>query len=311
MKIVKLTYPETWNFYKKSLPALVGHQNNEVCFEINNSCTKCDVWIVWGNLSYQEQVTVSSGITIFIAEEAYPEKLYPHQFLQQFSHVYATRNDIVHPQFKRTHYTGSWFIHKSFSDLKEANLQYKNKDLSVISSNLTLLEGHKKRFAFVNRLIGHFKDKLDVYGRGYHEIPDKLTGLSSYKYSIAIENSVIPDYFTEKIWDCYLSNTLPFYYGCPNIEQYFPADAFIKIDIEDYKKSIDIIEAAIATDAYTKALPSLLIARDKVLHEYAIMPYIYKLIKSAVAEETRQLKVKLKSIEQFEQPKPRWKKILS
>lgn len=307
---VKITYPASWNFFQGSLPALTGYEFDHVQFEVNNQCNLCDIWIVWGNLDQVETVNVSSGVTVFIAEEAYPEKKYPHQFLQQFSHVYATRNDITHPRFKRTHYTGSWFIHQSFKDLKEPNVLQKSKDLSVISSNLTILEGHKKRFAFVNRLIGHFKDKLDVYGRGYQEIENKADGLSTYKYSIAIENSVIPDYFTEKIWDCYLSNTLPFYYGCPNIEQYFPSDAFIKIDIDDYKKSIDIIEEAIASDAYTKALPSLQEARSKVLNEYAIMPFILNIIKDLVTTEgSKPIKVKLKAIEHYQQPQARWKKI--
>lgn len=300
---MKITYPSEWNFFNNSLPAIIGYDFDGIEFELNNDCNVCDLWIVWGNLNHSEKISVSSGITVFIAEEAYLEKIYPPRFLDQFNYVFATRNDILHPQFKRSHYTGTWFIKKSYLDLCDNNFIEKSKDLSVISSNLTLLDGHKKRYAFVNRMIGHFKDKLDVYGRGYNEIDDKAEGLSSYKYSIAIENSVIPDYFTEKIWDCYLSNVMPFYYGCPNLEQYFPSEAFIRIDINDYKKSIDIIEEAIETDVYFKAEPSLLIARNKVLYEYTLMPFLMKLILSLKTEKTSVRSIRLNGIGHFEQLK--------
>lgn len=303
--IVKFTYPHSWNFFKDSLPALIGYKTENLQIEINNDCDFCDLWVVWGDLNMLETVGVSAGFAVFIAEEAYPEKKYPRQFLEQFNYVFGTREDIEHSNFIRTHYTGTWFVKRSFSDLQDNIITEKSKDLSVVSSSLTILEGHKKRFAFVNRMIGHFKDKIDVFGRGYNEIDDKALGLAKYKYSIAIENSVIPDYFTEKIWDCYLSNTMPFYYGCPNIEQYFPSEAFIKIDIDDFKTSIKIIEEAIESDRYSKSLPHLIDARNRVLYHYTIFPYLTYVIQTVKYKNKNFKKVKLKNIEFFEQRKPR------
>lgn len=307
---VKLNYPGAWNFYLNSLPALAEYLSDDIQLEINNDCNFCDIWFVWGNLDKVEKVEVSTGIVFFIAEEAYPEKKYPDNFLQQFQKVVATREDIIHEGFVRTHYTGSWFIHRNYHQLTtDLSVDQKQKSLSVISSDLTILEGHKKRFAFVNRLIGHFKDRIDVYGRGYNEINDKSKGLSPYKYSIAIENSVIPDYFTEKIWDCYLTNTLPFYYGCPNIEDYFPAKAFIKIDINDFKRSIEIIEMAIENDAYSNAVSALREARSMVLSHYSIVPFIRKIINNLMPLDTRPAKCVVRPIEYFQQPSSFWKSI--
>ena len=49
----------------------------------------------------------------------------------------------------------------------------------------------------------------------------KEDGLKSYKYSIIIENSSEVNYFTEKLIDACLLETVPIYWGAPNISEYF------------------------------------------------------------------------------------------
>jgi len=46
-------------------------------------------------------------------------------------------------------------------------------------------------------------------------------------YHICIENQSVENYFTEKIVDCFLTETIPIYWGCPNIEKYFNTDGII------------------------------------------------------------------------------------
>ncbi len=104
--------------------------------------------------------------------------------------------------------------------------------ISCISSGLKQLSGHRLRFDFVEKLQTQFPG-IDFFGRGDNFIEDKMDGLLAYRYSIAIENSSQPHYFTEKINDCFLSYTVPFYYGCKNIGRYFPEKSFIRIDITD------------------------------------------------------------------------------
>lgn len=278
--IVKLNYPSSWNFQSFDfLPAIF--ETNDIILQVNDDCEYCDYWIIWGNIDERvENVYVDPNKLVFIAEEAYPEKVYPQPFIDQFSMVVGTRNDIYHKNFERKHYTGSWFIHKTYNQLLSVNphSKVKNNNLSIITSDLVLLDGHKKRFAFVNQLIGHFKERLHVYGRGFNPIVDKSKGLDHYKYSIAIENSVIEDYFTEKIWDCFLCFTMPFYFGCPNIENYFPLESYIQIDINDYKKSLEIIENAILNDRYAKSLEAIIHSRELVLKKYSITPFIHQII---------------------------------
>ena len=54
-----------------------------------------------------------------------------------------------------------------------------------------------------------------------------------------MENTKLPSYFTEKIIDCFLSGTIPIYYGCVNIEKYFNIKGILTFDTKD--ELIDII----------------------------------------------------------------------
>lgn len=113
----------------------------------------------------------------------------------------------------------------------------KSKNISIITSNKTFTSWHMFRTECVS-MMKNEKLKVDVYGVGYNEISKKLDGLKEYKYSIAIENGKLQDYFTEKILDCFLTGTVPIYKGCPNIEKYFNLDGIIQFDTMDDLRNI-------------------------------------------------------------------------
>ena len=75
-----------------------------------------------------------------------------------------------------------------------------------------------------------WKDKLDLYGRGHNEIEKKEEGLTSYMFSVAIENDCYETYFTEKILDCFAVGTIPVYFGTPDIGNYFNSDGIVFLD---------------------------------------------------------------------------------
>jgi hypothetical protein len=109
----------------------------------------------------------------------------------------------------------------------------KTKLVSMISSNKSMVPGHKKRLEFVNK----FKDQVDLYGRGFRDISCKEEGLKDYMFSIAVENAVYDTYFTEKITDCFATGTIPIFYGCKGIVDYFNQDGIIFLD-EDFDISM-------------------------------------------------------------------------
>lgn len=98
----------------------------------------------------------------------------------------------------------------------------KNKNISIISSNKNFLPGHKLRHEVISKI-----KNIDVYGRGHNEIPNKLDGLKDYKFSISIENDKIDYYFTEKLIDCFITGTIPIYWGCPSIGDFFDINGII------------------------------------------------------------------------------------
>ena len=79
---------------------------------------------------------------------------------------------------------------------------------------------------------------FDVYGDRYN-IEDARKGKEEvFGYSMfgaVIENTSHRGYFTEKILDCFLLKTIPIYWGCSNIEDFFNKDGIIKFDnIDDF-----------------------------------------------------------------------------
>ncbi|MDD3083574.1 MAG: glycosyltransferase family 10 [Candidatus ainarchaeum sp.] len=63
-----------------------------------------------------------------------------------------------------------------------------------------------------------------------------------YKFSIAFENSSYSGYTTEKIFHPMLANSIPIYWGNPNIERDFNTKSFVNYhDYNDFKKVVDIV----------------------------------------------------------------------
>ena len=59
---------------------------------------------------------------------------------------------------------------------------------------------------------------------------EKKDELFESMFSIVIENSRIKNYFTEKLIDALRTYTIPIYYGCPNISEYFDSKGIININ---------------------------------------------------------------------------------
>jgi hypothetical protein len=98
---------------------------------------------------------------------------------------------------------------------------------------------------------------IDVYGNGWEvckefqgdprikgSVNDKIDSIASYKYSLAVENCVEDGYFTEKLTDCFATNTIPIYFGCPNIHNWFDKEHVYALQTLD-AGGIDEVKRAI------------------------------------------------------------------
>ena len=75
-----------------------------------------------------------------------------------------------------------------------------------------------------------------------YRVPDKLDFIKNYKFTIAIENSVVPGYTTEKIIEPMIVNSIPIYYGDPYVDKDFNMYSCIHIrNFDSIQSSIDYI----------------------------------------------------------------------
>lgn len=58
-------------------------------------------------------------------------------------------------------------------------------------------------------------------------LKSKHLTLHDYRFCLAYENSIEPDYISEKIFDCLYAGCVPIYMGAPNITDAIPANTFI------------------------------------------------------------------------------------
>ena len=89
---------------------------------------------------------------------------------------------------------------------------------------------------------------------GYIPNSDK-SNLFYSQFSVIVENCLQPNYFSEKLIDCLITKTIPIYFGCPNISNFFNIkgilhftnkdeffDIINNITVETYKNSQQYIE---------------------------------------------------------------------
>ena len=69
---------------------------------------------------------------------------------------------------------------------------------------------------------------IDIFGTYWEsngenikgEAWNKHVGLDDYKFSICCENTIQKNYISEKFWDAVLTDTIPIYLGCSNINEH-------------------------------------------------------------------------------------------
>jgi hypothetical protein len=216
--------------------------------------------------------------------------------LDQFDRVITADREIVHPGRVLMQQGLPWHVgrkqaggrnisfSKDYDELKSLWPIPKTKLISVIASDKRQAPGHRARYEFVERLKQHFGDRLDVFGWGGREIPDKWDGIAPYKYHIAIENNAQPDYWTEKLSDCYLAGAFPIYYGAPNIHDYFPADCLRWIEITKPEEAIARIDETFQSNPADPM--KLEVCQDLVLNKYNLFALITSFAKQRQSQQT-------------------------
>ena len=167
-----------------------------------------------------------------------------------------------------------WLVERDYDYLMSCPVPAKEKPLSWVTSNRNDTGGHRLRMRFLGKLREQID--FDLYGRGFQPLPqnEKWNGLAPYRYSIAVENFHTPYYWSEKIADCFLAWTMPIYSGSSIIENYFPKESMVRIDIRDPQTAIEQVRETIASDLWERNLDAISEARQLVLNRYQLFPFL-------------------------------------
>tara|TARA_X000000368_G_scaffold410006_1_gene392839 strand:+ start:484 stop:1371 length:888 start_codon:yes stop_codon:yes gene_type:complete len=265
---------------------------------------------IWKNISYTSNLNEADYVVCLgglnrrlnfpldkiIILQREPELLRTFKKENKLSFPYTSLNHAwTHPEHMQMDYN-------MFSSIKYTP---KTKNISSITTMRKHTPLCKQRIEFIQKFCKKYPNIMDVYGaqwdnslgssyKGelpFHNLngannrfsnnPDKskYVGLKDYKYSLCIENSCYDNYFTEKITDCLLSWTIPIYFGCTNISNYFPKDSYIWLDIND-PNSIDKLNEIIQKPISEKNVKAMQEARNLILEKYNIWELVHNIIKN-------------------------------
>ena len=173
-----------------------------------------------------------------------------------FTHSYEILNTVQNARFfpccsrvwyGNERYGGSW---------DENAKQKKNKNISILSSNLHMCELHNFRYKLAMKCKREsLADTFGTFDGG--SLVKMGETLQDYRYTIAIENDIKPYWFTERITSAFAAMTVPIYCGATKIADFFNPDGIIFIKPSDFDNIEKILEQCSEKD-YKSRLPAIL-----------------------------------------------------
>lgn len=186
-------------------------------------------------------------INIFIACEP-NEYFYHHDFAIQnkdaFSFILTWSEKVLNNADNAilSIYGESWWQDQPY---EIDNTVEKEFAVSFLRGNKIKLYGHSLRFELWDRQRElttplKFWDSLGDPNDWESWRQSKIDSFRPYMFSLCIENTSHENYFTEKITDCILNRTVPIYWGCSNIGDFYDMDGIIHVrNVDEMVKAIN------------------------------------------------------------------------
>jgi hypothetical protein len=167
-------------------------------------------------------------------------------------------------------YGTTWIDAADYSNIDTTIKEFK---ISTLCGTKNWTIGHKLRTdLYINqRMLSNypielFRAPLDGHGTINKQIlPDinnnktirsehsaKIDLFKTFQFSIVIENCREYGYFSEKIVDCLITKTIPIYYGCENIRDYFNTDGWIILETDDIITELNEKLKVLSSTYYSK-----------------------------------------------------------
>jgi len=166
--------------------------------------------------------------------------------------------DLNPDKFKFSPTAGCWILPQ------DQQIYPKTKLLSAIFSDKRFTSGQALR----HQIVVNFGKSIETFGRGYFPLPNKIYGLKDYAFSLTIENTRQDYYFTEKLIDCFMTGTIPIYWGCPSIYEFFNPNGMICFkDIHDMKYILNTISLDMYKDKIEAVKENFELAKKYLIAE--------------------------------------------
>jgi len=231
-----------------------------------------------------EQLSINE-INIYAHSEP-DEYLGRHKWLLEnanlFSYVMTWNQEILdkYSHARLMPYAESWVDHGDPNVIY--TVDQKDFEISFIRGNKLMAPGHTLRHQ-----IFDCKDKIKIPTRFYAStdtssgsstINSKVLAHKTAMFSLVIENTYHLNYFTEKISDCMIMKTIPVYWGCPNIGNFYNQKGIVTIENTD-----DAIEKI------NKLTPEFYLENKDVIEENWQKALMYRHYVTRIAENLKEI----------------------
>lgn len=260
--------------------------------------TKIDFLVVFNNYKKLKNNTYNFYNTLLLACEPPSIHKYKSDYINQFRWLITSDNKVKHNNkiYNTTYFP--WHVginrnpklsSKNINFKKMYKINFKKKKLiSIIQTNKSYCIEHDIRNEILNRLKREFGKYIEVFGRDYNPVSDKLYALKDFSYHIAIENYFGKNFWTEKLSDPLITRTNPIYLGCSNISDYFPKNNFFYLSKNDNDKNFILIEKIIKKKNH-KFLCNK--ERELLFKKYNLLAFLDKFINKNLSFKKKEINV--------------------
>ena len=147
--------------------------------------------------------------------------------------------------------------------------QIKNKHISFLIDKKTKTLGHLLvhqvyyNYTKINKnfeiYISSKKPIYNLYNKEYigDDLNSKKILFNNFSYNLCIEDYSQNNYFSEKIINCFQTMTVPIYWGCPNIGDFFDLNGIIFLNTNNIDEIIKIINSIDLDNFYNNNIESI------------------------------------------------------
>jgi hypothetical protein len=175
-----------------------------------------------------------------------------------------------------------FFININFKKKKKMSFIISNKCVGNGTGNV---QNYSVRLDVLKKILKSDLN-VDIFGRSHNindvrykgelEYGKKYNGLIDYEFSIALENCSEIGYITEKFVDPVLCDTIPIYYGAPNIDVFYNNKGFIKLNTID--DPISQLRKIIEFENYNNYFPYNCENKKKYFTDYNLLKLLYDVL---------------------------------